>query len=287
MTKIRVLIIVCVLMGGISACLPFAVTLPGGFELPSTGDLGAEVNLQSTLTQALENAVVQDRSCSREATVRPMASGNVLTESRNVGPFSEIVLQGLGEVMIQQGDSTSLEIKADENFIAFIDSRVDGDQLILAIREEVCILQSELEIQYHITVSDLTLLHIIGAGVVQTHQLEVDKLRIQLDGSAAINLSGLQLDTLVTDLNGTGMVQVSGIANNQIVNLNGVGQYQAGNLKSLSAEVKLNGTGSLEVWALSDLQVEVNGLGNVGYYGTPELRTTNTGWGEIERLGSR
>lgn len=285
--KIPVWIIVSLFVFCASACLPFAVTLPGGYELPSIEKQNDLSNLLVNLVDGLDDGVGKSRSCPEGTSIWPVASGQITSESRNVGQFHEIALVGMGEVFIQQGEPSKLGIQADERFLPFIETWVDGDQLILAIREDVCIMQSELAIQYFITIEDLSLLHIVGAGVVQVDELRVDKLRIQLDGSAMVNLSELEADALITDLNGTGSVQVRGTTRHQVVNLNGVGDYLAGDLESLSADVKLNGTGNLQIWAISELQAELNGLGTVGYYGKPELQTATTGVGEIKRLGSR
>jgi hypothetical protein len=270
-----------------TACLPFAVTLPGNIELPSIKDLEQELDLPLIRLESPAEPTPVKLKCSKNNPLILRGSGLTETEIRNVEPFSEVVLTGIGDIFIEQGNRTSLEVKADENLLPYITTSVNAGQLILGIHEDVCILQSEIEIQYFITVQDLDLLNIIGAGVIQVDQLKAEDLTIRLDGSGQIIMAGLELNTLQTDINGTGSLQLAGQAETQRVNLNGYGQYQAGDLECHWADITLNGTGKIDIWVVTNLEVELNGLGSVSYYGDPALSTSTSGLAGIERLGAK
>ena len=48
-------------------------------------------------------------------------SGNIVTEDRPVSDFDQIVLTGLGEMIITQGDTESLTIEADDDTPPLLD----------------------------------------------------------------------------------------------------------------------------------------------------------------------
>jgi hypothetical protein len=270
-----------------TACLPVAISLPSHIELPSIKELEQTLDLPLIRLEPPENPATPKRKCSEDTPLVLRGSGLIKTETRVVEPFTQLVLTGLGDIFVEQGSPTSLEVKADENLLPYITTSVDTGQLILGIQEGVCILQSEIGVQYFITVQDLDLLTIIGAGSIQVDQLKTQYFTIQLDGSAQIVMTGVDVKTIQTDINGAGTLKLTGSAETQIVNLNGFGQYQAGELECRWTDITLNGTGDIDVWAVSGLEVELNGLGSVSYYGDPALNTSTSGLAGIERLGAK
>jgi hypothetical protein len=277
----------CILVLGLSACLPFAVTLPDTIDLPSITMLERKFDLPFIHLGSSERSTSFKQSCSSSQAREIQESGIALVESRSIGAFSSIKLTGIGSIEIKQGERAQVSVRADTNLMPFLETELKGDQLVLGIADGICFSHSEIGVTYLITVKDLDLLHISGAGDVQLDQVNLERLRIQLDGSAHIVTTDLQLDILETEFNGTGVIELAGQVNSHIVDLNGVGQYLAGDLLSQSTRIKLNGTGSIEVWALEDLYIELNGIGAVSYFGQPEVSTANSGWAGITHLGPK
>jgi hypothetical protein len=271
----------------ISSCIPYGFSLPGEIELPSLAALEREFDLPVIHIETSERSTSFQQKCIDDTTLELTGSGTSRVETRTVDHFSEVVLAGLGSIQLVQGEQPGVTVQADANLLPYLETKVERDQLKLGIADGVCIRQSEVGVNYFVTVKDLDLLHIIGVGDVQLDRLDVKTLRIQLDGSAHIAMSALQVGLLETLFNGTGAIELAGNVDSQFVNLNGIGQYQAGDLISNSAHIKLNGTGNVEVWTIDNLQVEMNGIGTVSYFGDPELSTSTSGLAGIMRLGEK
>ena len=62
-------------------------------------------------------------------------SGDVVTETRAVSGFDQVSLSGQGELIVTQGDQESLEIEAEDNIIAVIETEVRGNTLYIGIKE--------------------------------------------------------------------------------------------------------------------------------------------------------
>ncbi len=272
------------LLCALSACLPFGITLPGALEFPSVDDLQREFDLPFIQLNSTNERSASGENCAREAAPSIEGSGVQQTESRAVSEFSELVLTGFGTIIVQQTSQESLSIQADENILPYLETRVVGDALWLEFSENACVHPSDIGITYFVSLKDLNLIRIAGAGAVELEHLKTDELSIQLDGTGKIDLAGLEVDQLETNFNGTGVIQLAGYADAQYVSLNGVGQYQAAQLESDSVHVKLNGTGNVEVWAVSDLWVTSNGLGRVRYIGDPQIHQASSGFSEMERM---
>jgi hypothetical protein len=61
--------------------------------------------------------------------VEIVESGNVVTEDRQVSGFDGIAFDGIGELIITQGDTESLTVQADENVMPHIVTEVRGSEL--------------------------------------------------------------------------------------------------------------------------------------------------------------
>ncbi|OGO16907.1 MAG: hypothetical protein A2Z14_01960 [Chloroflexi bacterium RBG_16_48_8] len=51
-------------------------------------------------------------------------SRNIITEARDVGGFNRIELEGMGKVILTQGEEESLTIEADDNLMEYITTEV-------------------------------------------------------------------------------------------------------------------------------------------------------------------
>jgi hypothetical protein len=271
----------------VSACVPVAFDLPGEIVFPSLSTLEKKFDLPILRLENRDAVTSFRQECSTRSMRELNPSGILSNEARQVEDFSEVVLTGQGSITISQAERTSITIHADQTLLPFLKTEVYDDQLILGIQDDVCIEYSEIGVTYEITLGDLQLLHIIGAGDVRLDELEIERLRIQLDGSAQITINEIEVDNLDTFLNGTGVIEVSGTADTQSVSLNGVGQYRATGLFTETTEIELNGTGHVEVWANSDLQLQLNGMGTVTYFGDPDISSAVSGLSGVTHLSGK
>ena len=220
----------------------------------------------------------------RYTTVR--GTGNVITESRRVSGFDAVDLSGIGTLIIQQGDSESLEITAEDNLMPYLESRVSGSRLELGVQQFVNI-QPTKDIVYHLTVIDLSAIETSGLGNVEMDSLSTAQLSIDISGSGNVKIGDLQAEKLNLDVSGMGEITIAGEANDQTVEISGSGSYQAGNLQSSITRVQISGSGNAVVWADEDLNVNISGMGTVNYYGSPVISSEITGAGKLVSAGEK
>lgn len=211
-------------------------------------------------------------------------SGNVVEETREVGAFSQIRLEGTGNLVVEQGESTSLRIEAEDNFMEYIDSEVENDTLVIGWEEGTIPITSE-RIFYYVTVEDLEALTLSGAGNVEVAALETGALRINLNGTGDLDFDDLTAETLDVELSGAGSLSISGSVDEQEIDLNAAGDYDARALESRIAAVTINGVGSATVWVTEELIASINGAGSIRYLGDPDVEPNINGVGNIEPLG--
>ena len=189
-------------------------------------------------------------------------SGNVTTETREVGAFTAIDVSGVGEVIITQGGSDRLTVETDDNLQAIMVGDVRGDTLYLGIQANQSV-NNATRIIFTVTVRNLTAINFSGAGTL-----------------SASDLSGEQL---IVNHSGAGPITVAGTMMEQRVTLSGAGNYDGAALVSELATVDLNGFGSVIVNVRQRLDTTISGVGSIAYIGSPDLHEQVSGLGSIRQ----
>jgi hypothetical protein len=216
-------------------------------------------------------------------------SGETITETRDVAGFNKIRLDGAGRLLIKQGDSEALKIEAEENIMDELTSEVSGTTLVLGYRNRPwwrSILPTR-PIVYDLTVVDLNELTLNGAGDLNIENLETASLEITMNGAGQIDVVGLMSESLSVHIAGTGTVAIDGEASSQSISIEGAGNYQAGDLQTLSTEITIDGLGNATIWATESLDITINGGGSVNYYGSPGVTQDINGLGDIKSQGEK
>jgi hypothetical protein len=212
-------------------------------------------------------------------------SGKVTTETRSVSGFTQVALNGLGNLNIILGDQESLVIEAEDNLMQYITTSVQGNKLIIGTAKDVLPMPTK-PVNYTLTIKSLNALSLAGAGKITLNNLHSDQLTLDLSGAGEINVTELAASQLTTAISGAGSITLTGQATNQSVNISGAGRFNAADLKSTSADVTVSGLGSATVWSTGTLKAAISGAGNINYYDSPALSKSITGTGTIKSMGN-
>lgn len=210
-------------------------------------------------------------------------SGNIISEARQVSGFDRVTLSGFGDVTIEQGDEESLTVSADDNIMPYVRTEVKNNTLILDFDDKGQNIRFNPTdgIKFSLMIKNLSRIDISGAGSVEVNELETERLLADLSGAGSLEIGSLTADELVVRHSGAGTVYVSGQVEGQEVIHSGIGSYDAADLMSQTAIIKVSGAGGATVWAVETLDVEISGPGNVIYYGSPRIIQDVSGGGKL------
>jgi len=194
------------------------------------------------------------------ATGCTVGSGDVITESRDVSGFDEIVLLGSGDVIIDMTGTESLEIEAEDNVMALLTSDVIDGRLELGVEGSITTTRG---ITYTITAAELVGVTIRGSGDVNGTDIDGDSLEVTIEGSGSVDLTGTRSELTVR--------------------ISGSGDFDGQDLESATGTVTIDGSGGVLVNVTDDLTVTINGSGDVEYMGDPVLHQTINGSGDVSR----
>lgn len=215
-----------------------------------------------------------------------LGSGDVVTETRHVSNYDQIVLRGQGVVIITQDGEESLSIESNPNILELVEAEVVDGTLELGLQAGVNILSNN-RLTFNVSVDNLSSVGVAGSGEIELERIETDRLETTTGGSGSILVAELTADAVEVKINGSGEINLAGNAAEQDITISGSGGYLGGDLCSGSVSVSINGSGDATVCATEMLDTNIKGGGSVGYYGQPSVNIFGDGSGEINSLGEK
>lgn len=216
-------------------------------------------------------------------------SGNVISETRAVSNFHSVVLAGIGELNITQGDTEALTIQAEDNLMPLLTSEVKDGVLTVGVKpglNDTSILPTK-PVKYDLRVKNLDSIQLSGAGSILAPALKTETLTLGTSGAGNVNLNQLDVKNLRSTLSGAGSMNIAGQGDTQSVTVSGLGSYAAGDFKTNKTDITLTGAGGATVWAEQTLNGKISGAGGINYYGSPQVTSNISGVGAIKQLGNK
>jgi len=223
---------------------------------------------RAVLTGALGGALTLLGGCDishNHVTGTVTGSGNLVTESRPVGGFAAVSVSGAGHLTIEQTGVESLVITAEDNLLPHIRSEVVGDRLYLGPAPGVNVTGTR-EVQYRLTVRDLTGIEASGASRVEAHGLHTTQLASVFSGASSFDASGS--------------------ADAHVIVLSGASRAEAPDLRSRVVTATVSGASFGVLRVSGSLVATASGGSTLEYYGSPILVTNVSGGSVIRRVGS-
>ena len=220
-----------------------------------------------------------------------MSATEKVTEKREVGSFDRVHVRDIGEVILTQGEKESLVVEADADLISKVKTEVRSGVLNLEVGsgwlDKLSLGLAELSgkrVKYYLTVREIHEVKISGKGEVTADMIESDRLSIGISGMGNVNIASLSTGKLSVSISGRGEFTSAGSAVHQKVAISGSGDYNAIDLESQSAIVKISGQGNASVWASEELEAKISGYGKVEYRGSPTVSHSISGLGSVRQL---
>ncbi len=220
------------------------------------------------------------------AQARTVGSGNLVTESRNVGEFQAVTQQGSIHIVIRQGDTTSVQVTADDNLLPLLETVVEdgreGPTLRVRFRRgERISTRSKLQVQ--LVTPRLVAVTSSGSGDIDVLGLQTPKLGVVVSGSSDIKLQDLKTDELEVRIAGSGDVQGNGRARTLGVRISGSGDVKMPEMRAEDVQISIAGSGDAAVHADKTLRVRIAGSGDVRYSGDAQVDSSVAGSGSVRK----
>jgi hypothetical protein len=192
----------------------------------------------------------------------------VKTENRKTGDFDEIKVSRGMNVYITQGDETKVVVKADENLLDIIETKVEDGALIIRATENI---RKATVKKVYVTTPDINLIktssgsNVYAETVLKSENLDVSsssgsnmKLKVKAQKLSASSSSGsnIRLEGMVKSFDG----KASSGSN-----------IKAGELNSVKCKTDVSSGANIWISVKDKLEAHASSGGNIFYKGNPDI----------------
>jgi len=216
-----------------------------------------------------------------------LISPSVIADDRveieyDVEDFNQLYLKGPYEVHLRQSDKCSVIIIAKEDYHDRLEVDSDGEELSIELDGKNY--KKKRAIEVYVQFRDLERLTILGAvDLTCENQIKTTNLKLDFEGAGNVELN-LLANKIISEIAGVGNFEIEGETDYHKVEFDGIGSYDAKDLRSKYTIVESNGIGSVSVYASNKFKGEASGIGSVDYYGDPDdVSIDASGLGSVNR----
>ncbi len=209
------------------------------------------------------------------------------TEKRDVSAFTEVSLRNDAKVILTQGKTPSVSVKAKESTLEKLITEVKDRKLIIRYPSESWFKNNwnPGEVEVYITMPQIDGLSLSGSGsIIADSKIETLILEVALSGSGSVKIGELQTEKFSATLSGSGSVNIAGkqpAAELKAI-VSGSGNVKAIDFPAKKVDVKIAGSGNCYVQATENLTAKIAGSGNVIYRGNPSVDSSVAGSGSVK-----
>jgi hypothetical protein len=211
---------------------------------------------------------------------RIAGSGRIVEESRALAGFSALKVSGGVDVELRASARESVTVRADDNVVPLIETRVEGTTLVIGPARGASFgtrRRPRVLVEF-VRLGELT---VAGAGDVRADRVRGDILAVSVAGSGDVRIDSLDVNSLGAMLAGSGDFIGAGRADQQGFRIRGSGDVRARDLVGRTVKVSIAGSGDALVHATEELDVAIAGSGDVVYRGAPKVTKSIAGSGSV------
>ena len=207
--------------------------------------------------------------------------GNIITTTRNTGDYDGLKAAGPMDFKLVQGTEGKITIEGDTNLMEYIITEVKDGKLVVRSKKNVN-LKPTKTIVVTVPYQSISSVSLAGSGDVENSgTIKADDFKVALAGSGDIDLK-VDADSLESSIAGSGDIQLSGSTGSLETKIAGSGDFDGSSLDSKNVDVKIAGSGDVNVVCNGTLNVRISGSGDVKYSGNPTSKDTKvSGSGSI------
>jgi hypothetical protein len=214
-----------------------------------------------------------------------LALGKKLVQQGESIPASDsIKMTGHGQLFINQSVKQNLTLEVDEKVRPLIEIAVKEGVLYIdlkATKEHP--IEDTTKINYYLNINELKNIEVSGAiSIFIPEGLKSNTLNLNIKSARDSELN-LKVERLIANIAGTGKVKASGTAKTQEVVLSGAATFNGRKLKGQEGSITIKGAGVATMNICDHLTVDISGLGEVEYCGSPKLIKKIVGTGTLSQ----
>lgn len=233
----------------------------------------------------LASLIFLSSACNYLFDERVNGNGHIITQQRSINGVNTIKAIGNFDVLVEQDLPENISIVADDNVIPYILTNVIGNGTLEIKAKEHYRLNATQPIRIKVKLENLEGVYIIGSGSITGNGKfsGAKELHTEIAGSGKIKLT-VNTPSVTSKIAGMGTISVDGETKDETISIAGSGTIKCGDLKAENVNVKIAGSGSVNVFAENKLDIHIAGSGSVNYSGNATVTQHIAGAGNIRKI---
>ncbi len=209
-----------------------------------------------------------------------ISSGDINLREYEVQEFQSIRLEVPGNLHLTQDEQQSVRIETTDNIFEYLSVDINDGKMVISSNNYLWFTRP---IDIYVSMNEIENLTISGSGSITGQSMIItDSLKISIKGSGFFDLD-LTTQNLQTIVQGSGRANLKGTTNTNSVIIEGSGSIHAFDFLTEITNVRISGSGSVEIITSKQLDIDITGSGVVLYKGTGTVAQKISGSGRVER----
>lgn len=189
-------------------------------------------------------------------------------ETRAVETFTKISFRVPGKLYLRQGSPQKVELQGSKEFLAEVESKVDGDRLVIGKEGKWnwgWNWGSDDKIIAYVTVKDLNAISVSGSGdlIAETKFITSD-MDLNVSGSGSLQIELEASGELEADVSGSGYIDLKGSCRSFNSDISGSGKVMMSTTIKEKASFGISGSGKVEAsGTANEVKAVISGSGRV------------------------
>jgi hypothetical protein len=210
-------------------------------------------------------------------------TGQVKDITLAIDNFNSIDLQISNNVVVSYGAKQEVVVAGHANIIEKLQTRVENGTWVITL-DQGC--YNFYEMKIYITIPELKKVELNGSGDILIENFSnKGNLNLENNGSGKISLDSVTgTEVLDVRMAGSGAVQCYESLpdlKKLMVAISGSGAFRGFPATTGECAIKSSGSGDCEITVKNKLDVTISGSGIVYYKGRPEIKTSDSGSGQL------
>jgi hypothetical protein len=207
-------------------------------------------------------------------------SGNIISENKSVGNFSEVEISSAFDVELKLGSSPSVVVECDDNLLKYVQVEKRGDKLV--VRRKGNFNFTDAHFKVFITSPEIDKIDLSGASDMKLIGVlsNPDKLTIKTSGASSI--TGLvDAPEIVTDASGASDIDLKGRTRLYHAEASGSSDIKTSELKSESTDVRASGASNIAAHSSVAMKADASGASTIDCFGGGKIERQASGASNI------
>lgn len=207
------------------------------------------------------------------------SAGPLMTEDRDVAPFTGLALTSSADVEVVQNEPYEVRVEAPDNLMPFIETEVDNG--VLEIRERRNNIWHGDRVRIFVNMDELTQASISGSGDLLGRGFTAQNVILDISGSGDMDVR-LDANNISASISGSGDMELEGTATNLQFTISGSGDFRGRYFTAENVDANMSSSGDAFVTVTDELTANLSGSGDLEYWGNPPVvNSIVTGSGDL------